>query len=196
LAETRPSAEAEIGLKGSERIRMLPRMVTLERLRAEHAAEVLAFERENRAYFVRSISDRGDAYFAEFAARHREALAQQDAGTDHFHVVRDDRGELVGRVNLMRVEDGTAELGYRIGERAAGRGVATAAVEEVCRLAAAVYGLRSLTARTTLDNPASAAVLRRNGFIAVGDTSIGGRPATRYRRPLEGAGAGLRRTGA
>ncbi|MEW2488964.1 GNAT family N-acetyltransferase [Streptomyces sp. NPDC048411] len=159
-------------------------MMTLERLRADHAHALLAFERENREYFARSIPDRGDLYFVEFAARHRALLAEQDAGACQFHVVMDDRGELVGRVNLVDVEEGAAELGYRIGERAAGRGMATAAVEEVCRLAATAYRLSALTAVTTLDNPASMAVLGRNGFTAVGDVRIGERPGRRYQRRL------------
>ncbi|WP_264925073.1 GNAT family N-acetyltransferase [Streptomyces sp. A012304] len=158
----------------------------LERLRVEHAEALLVFERENRAYFSRTIPDRGDAYFAEFAAQLQARLAEQEAGTCHFHVVVDQDGELIGRVNLVDVEDGCAELGYRIGERAAGRGVATAAVGDVCRLAAAEYGLSALTAMTTLDNPASRTVLEHNGFTAVGDIHIDGRPGLRYRRPLDG----------
>ncbi|MFE2377036.1 GNAT family N-acetyltransferase [Streptomyces sp. NPDC059398] len=166
-------------------------MVTLERLRAGHEQALLAFERENRAYFTRFISDRGDAYFAGFAAELRARLAEQDAGVCHFHVVVDDDGGLAGRVNLMDVTDGAAVLGYRIGERAAGRGVATAAVGEVCRLAAGPYGLSALTAVVTLDNPASRAVLRHNGFTTAGDARIGERPATRYRRRLTPPGGSL-----
>ena len=54
-----------------------------------------------------------------------------------FHVLVGDDGEVLGRFNLVGIEDGTADLGYRVAEKAAGRGVATAAVLEVCRLAAA-----------------------------------------------------------
>ena len=163
---------------------MLAGMITLERLRADHADALLAFERENRKWFARSVPDRGDAYFADFASRHRALLAEQDGGACHFHVVLDDRGELIGRVNLVDVEGGTAELGYRIGERAAGRGVATAAVGQVCRLAVTTYRLTTLTAVTTLDNPASMAVLGCTGFVLVGDVEIGGRPGRRYERRL------------
>ncbi|MCX5213291.1 GNAT family N-acetyltransferase [Kitasatospora sp. NBC_00240] len=160
----------------------------LERLRADHAQALLAFERENREYFARTVPDRTDAYFSDFAARHRALLAEQEAGVCHFHVVLDDLRGLVGRVNLVDVEDGTADLGYRIGESSAGRGLATAVVGEVCRLAAAAYGLRALTAATTLDNPASRAVLERNGFTVVGDVDLGGRPGLRFRRGLPTAG--------
>ncbi|MFJ3790435.1 GNAT family N-acetyltransferase [Kitasatospora sp. NPDC090091] len=160
--------------------------IRLERLRADHADALLEFERTNRAYFARSVPDRGDGYFTYFADRHRALLAEQDAGTCHFHLVLDEAGLLLGRVNLVDVEDGAAELGYRIGERAAGRGVATAAVLDVCRLAAGEYGLSALTAVTTLDNPASMAVLRRTGFTTVGSITIDDRPGVRYRRGLIG----------
>ncbi|MFJ8534360.1 GNAT family N-acetyltransferase [Streptomyces sp. NPDC093591] len=159
-------------------------MLTLERLRADHADAVLAFERENRAYFARSVPDRGDAYFtpAGFAARHEALLAEQDAGICHFHVVLDADGHLVGRVNLVDVEDGSAELGYRVGELAAGKGVATAAVAQLCRVAGTAYGLASLVAVTHLDNLASRAVLERNSFTVVEDALVDGRPGVRYRR--------------
>ncbi|WP_309093767.1 GNAT family N-acetyltransferase [Streptomyces sp.] len=158
-------------------------MLTLQRLRAGHADALLAFERENRAYFARTVPDRGDAYFtpAGFAERHRALLEEQHARVCHFHVLLED-DVLIGRVNLLDVADGSAELGYRVGERAAGRGVATAAVALMCRTAAADYGLTSLTARTTLDNPASMKVLTRNGFTPAGGTILSGRPGLRYVR--------------
>ncbi|WP_328427150.1 GNAT family N-acetyltransferase [Streptomyces sp. NBC_00443] len=159
-------------------------MLTLERLHADHAPALLAFEAENREYFARTIPDRGDPYFeaAGFAARHQALLAEQEAGICHFHLVLDDEGRIVGRINLLDAEDGCAELGYRVGERAAGKGVATAAVAQVCRMAATAYGLTSLVAITTLDNLASRTVLERNGFTAVEDVTINERPGVRYRR--------------
>ncbi|MEU2395436.1 GNAT family N-acetyltransferase [Streptomyces sp. NPDC007369] len=163
-------------------------MMRLERLRGDHADALLAFERENRAYFARFVPDRGDAYFTDFAARHRALLAEQDAGVCHFHVVLAGAGggdgELVGRVNLVDAAAGSAELGYRIGMRAAGRGLATAAVAEVCRLAAGPYGLSSLSAVADVDNPASRAVLTRSGFTETGRTTAGARPAVTYTRRL------------
>ncbi|MFC9329131.1 GNAT family N-acetyltransferase [Kitasatospora sp. NPDC057015] len=159
-------------------------MVRFERLRAEHAGALLAFERENRAYFARTVPDRGDAYFAEFAARHRALLAEQATGACHFHLLLDDTGQLLGRVNLVDVQGGEAELGYRIGESATGRGLATAAVAEIRHLAATDYGLTALVACTTLDNPASRTVLERNGFTPVGEVDLDGRPGVRFRREL------------
>ncbi|POX44909.1 GNAT family N-acetyltransferase [Streptomyces sp. Ru71] len=158
--------------------------VHLERLRLDHAAALLAFERENRAYFARTVADRGDAYFTDFAARHAALLAEQQAGICHFHVVLDAEGTLVGRVNLMDADAGSAELGYRVGERFTGRGVARAAVAQVCLLAAGEYGLSTLTARAALDNRASRRVLLGSGFVAVAATEVGGRPGMRFERRL------------
>ncbi|MFJ4281741.1 GNAT family N-acetyltransferase [Streptomyces massasporeus] len=163
-------------------------MVTLEPLRSDHADALLAFERDNRAYFARTVPDRGDAFFtpAGFATRLQALLEEQLARVCRFHVVLGEDGELIGRVNLIDLADGSAELGYRVGEQAAGRGVATAAVAQVCRLAATDYGLTSLTARTTLDNPASMRVLARNGFTWVENTTVGGRAGVSYvRRSLD-----------
>jgi [ribosomal protein S5]-alanine N-acetyltransferase len=157
----------------------------LQRLRADHAPAVLAFELANRAYFARSITDRGDEYFEHFAERHNALLAEQESGSCIFHVLVDENGAVLGRFNLVDIEDGTGELGYRVAEHVAGRGVATAAVRELCRLAATQYGLRTLRAGTTHDNIASQKVLTRAGFVPVGSGIFGGHPGTWYRRDLD-----------
>jgi ribosomal-protein-alanine N-acetyltransferase len=158
----------------------LPDGVRLERLRVEHGPALLAFELENRAYFASFVSDRGDAFFAEFDERLAALLGYQADGTDHPHVLVTESGEVVGRVNLVDVTDGSAELGYRIAEKAAGQGLATAAVREVRALAAREYGLRELRAGTNLDNTASQAILVRTGFVPVGEHEYGGRPGIEY----------------
>lgn len=157
-------------------------------LRAGHASALLAFERENRAYFAASVPDRGDAYFAEFGSRHTALLAEQATGACFFHVLVDGTGTVLGRVNLVDAADGCAELGYRIARSAAGRGLATAAVHEVCALAADVYGLTALRAVTTLDNTASLTVLARTGFTPTGPTRVAGRPGTSFTRRLDAPG--------
>jgi ribosomal-protein-alanine N-acetyltransferase len=161
--------------------RRLPRpMPDLQLLRLDHAPALLAFERENRAYFAASIPDRGDEFFAEFDTRHAQLLASQAAGTDYFYVLVAEGGEVVGRVNLFKVADGSAELGYRIAQKAAGQGLATAAVRQMRELAATEYGLTRLRARVTLDNPASRAALEHNGFVAVGELTLNDKPALSY----------------
>ncbi|MFG3101740.1 GNAT family N-acetyltransferase [Streptomyces sp. NPDC048182] len=159
-------------------------MPEMQPLRAEHGAALLAFERENRAYFAASVPDRGEEFFTRFAEMLSERLAEQETGICRFHVLVDGSGEVLGRVNLVDLADGGADLGYRIAERAAGRGLATAAVREVCVLAAGRYGLGTLRAATTLDNAASRAVLARTGFTVSGETLLSGRPGLTYTRRL------------
>ena len=124
-------------------------MPELQRLDADHAPAVLAFELANRAYFAASISDRGDEFFDQFTDRHRASLAEQEAGRCACYVLVADDGSVLGRFNLYDVEDGTAELGYRVAQHVAGHGVATATVRELSRLAAARHGLHTLRAATS-----------------------------------------------
>jgi ribosomal-protein-alanine N-acetyltransferase len=166
-------------------IRLPDRPVSLELLTAAHADAVLAFEQENRAYFASWIWERGDEYFAEFAARHAALLAEQATGACRFHVLTDDSGAVVGRVNLVDIENGSAELGYRIAEKWAGQGLATAAVRAIIAVAATEYGLTVLRAGASDRNPASQAVLTRAGFRQVGTSSTSLGPGKKYELMLE-----------
>lgn len=162
-------------------------MPELQRLRADHAPAVLAFELANRAYFASHISDRGDEYFDRFAERHGALLAEQEAGIGAFHVLVAEDGSILGRFNLIFSGNESAKLGYRVAQHVAGHGVATATVRELCGLAAAQYGLRTLKAATSRENAASQKVLTRAGFIPVGPAGpadLGGKQGTWYQRDL------------
>lgn len=160
-------------------------MPTLELLRADHAEALLTFERENRAFFAAVIPDRGDDFFARFDEVLAERIAEQATGACRFHLLVDDEGAVLGRFNLVDIADGEAELGYRMAEHATGRGLATAAVAELCVRAATEYGLTRLRARTTLANAASRTVLTRNAFTPGAETELNGKPARTYTRLLD-----------
>lgn len=162
-------------------------MPELKRLHAGHAPAVLAFELANRAYFAASISDRGDEFYDQFTDRHSALLAEQEAGICAFYVLVAEDGSVLGRFNLYDLEDGTANLGYRVAQHVAGRGVATETVRELCRLAAARHGLRTLRAATSRENVASQKVLAKAGFVPVGPVGpadLGGKQGTWYQRDL------------
>lgn len=147
-------------------------MPDLQRLRADYGQAVLAFELANRDCFALSISDRGEGFYRHFTQWHAALLAEQAAGINAF---------------TCSSKDATASLGYRVAEHVAGRGMATAAVREVCRLAVAQHGLRALTAATFSGNGASQRVLIKAGFVPVGPADpadIGGKQGTLYRRNL------------
>ena len=163
-------------------------MPELKRLHAGDAPAVLAFELANRAYFAASVPDRGEGFFEQFTDRYRALLAEQEAGICAFYVLLAEDGSVLGRFNLYDLEDGTAGLGYRVAQHVAGRGVATATVRELCRLAAARHGLRILRAAAARDNAASQRVLTKTGFVPVGPADpadLGGKPGTWYQRDLE-----------
>jgi ribosomal-protein-alanine N-acetyltransferase len=94
---------------------------------------------------------------------------------------------VLGRFNLVNIEDRTAELGYRVAQHVAGRGVATATVRNLCQLAATRHGLRTLRAATSHENAASQKVLTKAGFVPVGPADpadVGGKPGTWYQRHI------------
>ncbi|MFF8477228.1 GNAT family N-acetyltransferase [Streptomyces sp. NPDC015414] len=162
-------------------------MPELKRLHADHAAAVLAFELANRAYFAAWVSDRGDEYFDHFTDRYDALLAEQEAGICAFYVLVGEDGSVLGRFNLVDIEDGTAQLGYRVAQHVAGRGVATGTVRELCRLAASRHGLRTLRAAAARQNAASRKVLTNTGFVPVGPAEpahLGGKAGTWYQRDL------------
>jgi [ribosomal protein S5]-alanine N-acetyltransferase len=162
-------------------------MPELQRLRADHAPAVLAFELANRDYFAASINDRGDEFFSQFTERHAASLAEQEAGIGAYYVLVGADGSVLGRFNLYFAEDGTANLGYRVAQDAAGRGLATAAVRELCQLAAARHGLRRLRAATAHENAASQKVLAKTGFALAGPAGpadLGGQTGTWHQLDL------------
>ena len=139
-------------------------MPELERLRADHAEAVLAFESANRAYFASSISDRGDEYFETFAERHHALLAEQDAGIGAYYVLVDEGGARPVQPGVRRGR-GRAVC---VAQQVTGRGVATAAVRDLCLLASSRHGVSTLRAATSHENVASQRVLLKAGFVKVG----------------------------
>ena len=160
-------------------------MPVLERLRLDHGPAVLAFETANRTYFAAVIPDRGDEYFEHFDERHAALVAEQGSGSGPCYVLVEDDGAVIGRFNLLFVDEGVAELGYRVAQHVTGRGVATAAVREVCAIAAARHEIATVRAATARDNVASQEVLLKAGFVAVGPADpahLGGKQGTWFQR--------------
>jgi ribosomal-protein-alanine N-acetyltransferase len=171
----------------------------LQRLHPGHAPAVLAFELANRSYFAAFISDRGDEFFDQFTGQHTAMLAEQEAGAGAYYVLVTEDGTVLGRFNLYDIKDGTAELGYRVAQHVAGRGLATATVRELCQLAAVRHGLHTLRAATSRENIASQKVLAKAGFVPAGPADpahIGGKQGTWYQRDLTAGDAPQQRAAA
>lgn len=171
---------------------MTPRL-TLHPLRPEDAADLLTFERDNRAFFARIVGDRGDQFFAEYPRIHAGLLAEMERGESLLYLVRDASGRLVGRVNFTKLPSGSASLGYRFAEAVGGQGYATTAVAQALTLAAQA-GVREVRAIVAIENPASRRVLEKVGFrpLAAGqDVAFVQRNGTSI--PVQGYGLTLPR---
>jgi len=81
-------------------------------------------------------------------------------------------GEIVGLISPTQPPDASDRsllIGYGVAPTRRGRGVATRAVADLAAWARADDRVLALTAETSVDNPASQAVLARNGFRRVGE---------------------------
>ena len=83
-----------------------------------------------------------------------------------MHLIRDINGVMVGRINLITLENDKkiAEIGYRIGENYNNKGYASEAVKMSLDRGLNPYGLDKIIAGTATDNVASKKVLIKNGF--------------------------------
>ena len=113
-----------------------------------------------------------DGHLSRESYERRLALYDRDwaRGTGAaFHVF--DSDALVGMLRLSGVQRGAArscDVGYWIGESAAGRGYATAALTAACDHAFGALGLVRVEAACAVGNEASLAVLTRCGFAFEG----------------------------
>ena len=141
------------------------RIRTLQPIDAE---SLLKFELENRQWFERHIDARSSAFYSlEGVTEHIASyLAGLDNRTWHPLVIEDSEGNIVGRANLKDINllERSAEVGYRIAERACGQGLATLAVRRLIQEARSHWNLSLLVANVHAGNTGSAKVLQRCGF--------------------------------
>jgi ribosomal-protein-alanine N-acetyltransferase len=144
------------------------------RLISLNDAPVLAdLVRTNRDFLAPWEPVRGAEYFTEAGQRVAigASLAEHERGRGLPLVILDNDGTVVGRINLNTIVRGAAQsasLGYWLAQAAGGRGVATAAVRDIVRVAFVDLGLHRIQADTLVDNAASQRVLERNGFVRIG----------------------------
>jgi ribosomal-protein-alanine N-acetyltransferase len=115
---------------------------------------------------------RPDSFFTAEGQRERlEAQAREHAEGRVVPLLLVSGARVVGALTLAGVVLGpfrSASLGYWIATGRQGRGLATAGVERVCRIARETVGLHRLEASTRLDNLASQRVLEKSGFEPIG----------------------------
>ena len=134
---------------------------------------LLAFELENRAFFEATINARPPAYYSREGVAGAIGAAIEDAAQDRGYqfLVKSAAGELLGRINLSGIKRAhfqSGVLGYRIGQSAGGRGIASEAVRQVLAIAFGQLGLKRIEADASVENAGSIRVLERNGFVQYG----------------------------
>ncbi|MCI0754429.1 bifunctional GNAT family N-acetyltransferase/(deoxy)nucleoside triphosphate pyrophosphohydrolase [Teichococcus vastitatis] len=145
--------------------------LTLRPLRPEDAAELHRLI--NDWEVVRNLSRLPFPYPRELADEWIASTHKQMAEGSAWHLAivgqDGDTEVLVGCVGLTRVPDTRrAELGYWVGRRFWGHGVATEAAGRLSRWALANLDLDRIFAKALVENERSAAVLRRVGLVESG----------------------------
>jgi ribosomal-protein-alanine N-acetyltransferase len=142
---------------------------TVRPVSLDDVPELTRLIRANREFLAPWEPARDEEFFTEDTQRElvRAALDSPASGP---HVIELD-GRIVGRITLNTIVRGpfqSASLGYWVSQDVNGRGVATAAVAGMLRIAFGPYGLHRVEAATLVHNTGSQRVLERNGFERFG----------------------------
>lgn len=142
--------------------------VRISLLNEEDEEELYQFEVNNREFFEKTVPSRGEDYyhFETFKIRHKELLLEQEKGLSRFYLIRDDSGEIVGRLNLVDIDNKecTASVGFRVGEQSIGKGIAYQALK---LLLTTESSIKKIHGKTTTNNIASQKVMEKSGFNKV-----------------------------
>ena len=145
----------------------------LRRLTLGDAPVLARLVRANRDFLAPTSPERDDAFYTEEGQRAgvTDALERHREGTSQPHVIVDGGERVVGRITLNEIVRGpflSCHLGYWVAEQDNGRGLATAAVRDIVRVAFDELGLHRVQAGTLVHNAASQRVLERTGFERIG----------------------------
>jgi len=129
------------------------------------ARELFKFELKNRQFFEQMVPNRGDDYynFEIFTLRHQELLREQECGLSNFYLIKNNAGEIIGRINLVDMDkiNSIAEIGFRVGADYTGKGIGNLALKLLLKTD---LNVRQIRGKTTTVNFASQKVLEKNGF--------------------------------
>ena len=141
--------------------------ITIEKIHDTDASKLFKFELENREYFEEMVPSRGDEYynFESFLTRHKAIVAEQTQGLSYFYLIKDKRGSILGRINLVDIDKckNQGHIGYRVGKKYIGKGIANKALKLLLETMRK-QGIERILAKTTNTNIASQRILEKNGF--------------------------------
>ncbi|WP_210592232.1 GNAT family N-acetyltransferase [Streptomyces sp. GESEQ-35] len=150
----------------------LPGGVTLRLAAPSDASALCAAYVENRDFLAPWEPRRPEGFFTvEGQAELLEVRMREFTEGRLVPWVFDSRDRIAGTIMLTGITLGpfcSAYLGYWVAADHQGHGLATAAVQQVCRIARDSVGLHRIEATTLLDNTRSQRVLEKCGFEPIG----------------------------
>jgi [ribosomal protein S5]-alanine N-acetyltransferase len=144
------------------------RLITLD-----NAPALAKLVQANRDFLAPWDPLHSEDYYTEAGqlAEIRNSLSQYRQGIKLPHVILGESGAVAGRINLNNIVRGafqSGSLGYWVSATENGRGLATAAVRDMVRLAFGELRLHRVEAGTLPHNVRSQRVLEHNGFVRFG----------------------------
>lgn len=138
-------------------------------LRGPTAADVARLAALANDFGVCSMTTRMPFPYGEMDARDFIELAEeQDRRRDNTFVIAHEDEGLIGAIGFHKPDGEPLELGYWIGRPYWGRGFATEAAQAALQWARAWWRRKVVMAGHFADNPASAQVLIKAGFLYTG----------------------------
>ena len=133
------------------------------------ADAVWVAELANDVEVARMTTRVGHPYRLADAEAFLDAMHAADPQSDRPLLIEHRRFGPIGMTGFHRSEDRHAELGYWLGRTFRGRGFATEAVRAALDWAQGSWGRRAILSSHFADNPASARVLDKAGFLYTGE---------------------------
>jgi RimJ/RimL family protein N-acetyltransferase len=143
--------------------------LVLKRWEPEWAEEGAAAVRESLPELKPFLPWATDGYDVDAATTYIKMSAESWAkGVEFNYAIFTTVGDLIGSIGLMtRAGAGALEIGYWIRTPWAGRGLMTAAVRVLTRVALTLPGIERVVIQHDAANPGSAAVAAKAGFVEI-----------------------------
>ena len=141
--------------------------VRLEKIASHHSAALLSFERENAEDFAQYVPPRPPEMLTTdgMTAAIQSLVDEMERG-EGMYFVGLEGDDVIGRLNFT-FDGEVSEVGYRVGKKAAGRGLAGWMLNEGATVVRAKGVISRLTGHSLSTNPASIRVMERAGFELV-----------------------------
>jgi ribosomal-protein-alanine N-acetyltransferase len=150
-------------------VELVGKLVRLRQVTPGDAPGLLRLYEENREFLRPWEPERSPEFYTLERQRQliEKEITERRLGLREVFVIRDDSGDIVGRISLNDVVRGvtqTVNVGYNIAQRVNGRGYATETVRLAVDYAFDDLKLHRVAAGTMLSNVASQRVLEKAGF--------------------------------